>query len=121
MEKSGRAAYTGETFGRQDQSPRGMLARYRMFDGYNAWCNERLYDAAAQIADPDYRTDRGVFFKSLHGTLNHLLVGDRIWMRRFSGQGEAPRGSMRSSTTISHSYAWRGALKTNASAIKLGL
>jgi uncharacterized damage-inducible protein DinB len=67
-----------------------MLARYRMFAGYNAWCNERLYDAAAQIADPDYRTDRGVFFKSLHGTLNHLLVGDRIWMRRFSGQGEPP-------------------------------
>ena len=66
-----------------------MLARYRMFAGYNAWCNERLYDAAAQIADPDYRTDCGVFFKSLHGTLNHLLVGDRIWMRRFTGQGEA--------------------------------
>jgi uncharacterized damage-inducible protein DinB len=98
-----------------------MLARYRMFAGYNAWCNERLYGAAAQIADPDYRTDRGVYFKSLHGTLNHLLVGDRIWMRRFTGQGEAARGSMRSSTTISHSYVWRGALKTNASAITLGL
>ena len=55
-----------------------MLARYRMFASYNAWCNECLYGAAAQIADPDYRTDRGVFFKSLHGTLNHLLVGDRI-------------------------------------------
>ena len=67
-----------------------MLARYRMFAGYNAWCNERLYDTAAQVADTDYRTDRGAFFKSLHGTLNHLLVGDRIWMRRFTGQGEAP-------------------------------
>jgi uncharacterized damage-inducible protein DinB len=55
-----------------------MLTRYRMFAGYNAWCNERLHDAAAQIADRDYLTDRGAFFKSLHGTLNHLLVGDRI-------------------------------------------
>ena len=69
-----------------------MLARYRMFAGYNAWCNERLYDATTQVTDADYRANRGAFFRSLHGTLNHLLVGDRIWMRRFTGQGEAPPG-----------------------------
>jgi uncharacterized damage-inducible protein DinB len=67
-----------------------MLSRYQMFAGYNAWCNERLYQAAAEIPDADYRANRGAFFKSLHGTLNHLLVGDRIWMRRFTGQGEVP-------------------------------
>jgi uncharacterized damage-inducible protein DinB len=67
-----------------------MKARYRMFAGYNAWCNERLYDAAATVSDADYRADRGAFFKSLHGTLNHLLVADRIWMRRFTGAGEQP-------------------------------
>jgi uncharacterized damage-inducible protein DinB len=67
-----------------------MKARYRMFAGYNAWCNERLFAAAAKVADADYRTDRGAFFKSLHGTLNHLLVGDRIWMKRFTGAGEQP-------------------------------
>jgi uncharacterized damage-inducible protein DinB len=71
---------------------RSMLARYRMFAGYNAWCNKRLYDATARVADADYRADRGAFFKSLHGTLNHLLIGDRIWMRRFTGQGETPPG-----------------------------
>lgn len=65
-----------------------MLARYQMFAGYNAWCNERLYEAAARIPDADYRANRGAFFKSLHGTLNHLLVGDRIWLRRFTGHGE---------------------------------
>jgi uncharacterized damage-inducible protein DinB len=68
-----------------------MISRYRMFAGYNAWCNDRLYDAAASVSDADYRADRGVFFKSLHGTLNHLLVGDRIWMRRFTGVGELPK------------------------------
>jgi uncharacterized damage-inducible protein DinB len=67
-----------------------MKSRYRMFAGYNAWCNERLYDAASRVSDADYRADRGAFFKSLHGTLNHLLVGDRIWMRRFTGAGELP-------------------------------
>ena len=69
-----------------------MLARYRMFAGYNAWCNERLYEAAAQIPDAEYRADRGAYFRSLHGTLNHLLVGDRIWMRRFTARGEVPPG-----------------------------
>jgi uncharacterized damage-inducible protein DinB len=67
-----------------------MKSRYRMFAGYNAWCNERLYEAAALVPDADYRADRGAFFKSLHGTLNHLLVTDRIWMKRFTGVGEAP-------------------------------
>jgi uncharacterized damage-inducible protein DinB len=67
-----------------------MKSRYQMFAAYNAWCNERLYDAAATLSDDDYRADRGAFFKSVHGTLNHLLVGDRIWMRRFTGAGEMP-------------------------------
>ena len=69
-----------------------MKSRYQMFAGYNAWCNERLYTAAATGSDADYRADRGAFFKSLHGTLNHLLVSDRIWMRRFTGVGEQPPG-----------------------------
>ncbi len=58
-----------------------MLARY------NAWANARLYDAAAKLPEADYRADRGAFFGSLHGTLNHILVGDRIWMQRFTGEG----------------------------------
>ncbi|MCW5674367.1 MAG: damage-inducible protein DinB [Xanthobacteraceae bacterium] len=64
--------------------------RYKMFAGYNAWANERLYDAAAKLSAEEYRADRGAFFKSMHGTLNHILVADRIWMKRFTGQGEAP-------------------------------
>jgi uncharacterized damage-inducible protein DinB len=67
-----------------------MPSRYPMFAAYNAWCNERLYAAAATVTDADYRANRGAFFKSLNGTLNHLLVGDRIWMERFTGKGEVP-------------------------------
>ncbi len=67
-----------------------MTHRYTTFAGYNAWANGRLYDAAAQLSDADYRADRGVFFRSMHGTLNHLLATDRIWMRRFTGSGDAP-------------------------------
>jgi len=65
-----------------------MKAQFEMLAAYNAWVNERLYGAAAKIADADYRADRGAFFGSLHGTLNHLLLGDRIWMHRFTGEGD---------------------------------
>ena len=64
--------------------------RYRMFAGYNEWANARLYDAASKLSDTDYRADRGAFFKSMHGTLNHILAGDRIWLRRFTGEGTHP-------------------------------
>ena len=61
-----------------------------MFAHYNAWANDRLYETAARLSGEQYRADRGAFFKSVHGTLNHLLVTDRIWMQRFTGEGDAP-------------------------------
>lgn len=67
-----------------------MKSHFAMMASYNAWCNERVYDVAAQLSDEDYRADRGAFFKSLHGTLNHILVADRVWLKRFTGEGEAP-------------------------------
>ena len=67
-----------------------MKSTFAMLAGYNAWANARVYDAAAQLSNAEYRADRGAFFKSLHGTLNHLLVADRLWMRRFTGEGDAP-------------------------------
>jgi uncharacterized damage-inducible protein DinB len=67
-----------------------MKTHYTTFAAYNAWANLRLYEAAASLTDPEYRADKGAFFKSLHGTLNHLLATDRIWMQRFTGEGDAP-------------------------------
>ena len=67
-----------------------MKAHFSMFALYNRWANETLYDAVRTIPDADYRALRGAFFGSLHGTLNHILIADRIWMRRFTGTGPAP-------------------------------
>jgi uncharacterized damage-inducible protein DinB len=67
-----------------------MKNHYATFARYNAWANRRLYDAAALLSDAEYHADQGAFFKSMHGTLNHLLATDRIWMKRFTGEGEAP-------------------------------
>jgi uncharacterized damage-inducible protein DinB len=50
----------------------------------------RLFGAALKLPDDAYRRPTGVFFGSLHGTLNHLLLADRIWLKRLTGTGEHP-------------------------------
>jgi len=58
---------------------------------YNAWATRRLLDAVAQLPEADYRRDVGLFFRSIHGTLNHLLVGEQLlWFPRFA-EGVSPR------------------------------
>ncbi len=64
-----------------------MKSHFAMFALYNRWANQRLFAAAEKLSDADYRADRGAFFKSMHGTLNHLLVTDHIWIHRFTGDG----------------------------------
>ena len=52
---------------------------------YHAWTFDVLYAALAPLDDDGYRRDCGLFFKSIHGTLNHLLVGDTVWFGRCAG------------------------------------
>lgn len=67
-----------------------MKAHFLQMAEYNAWANGRLYRMAQALPEDLYRKDVGVYFKSLHGTLNHLLTADRIWMRRLTGAGDHP-------------------------------
>lgn len=64
-----------------------MQEHFAMFARYNQWANRRLYERAAALSDADYRAGRGAFFGSVHATLNHLVLTDRIWMQRFTGEG----------------------------------
>lgn len=75
-----------------EEGPEAMRTTetYRDLAGYNAWSNARLYDAAAALPEADYRADLGAFFGSLHRTLNHVLVGDTIWMARLAGDASPP-------------------------------
>ncbi|MEQ8295481.1 MAG: DinB family protein [Nitratireductor sp.] len=68
-----------------------MKQHFRMMAAYNRWANATLYTAAADLTDAEFSHDTGVFFKSMLGTLNHILVADRIWMKRFTAEGEAPK------------------------------
>jgi uncharacterized damage-inducible protein DinB len=57
----------------------------RTMSEYNRWMNGRMYEACAALPDEQRKRDVGAFFKSIHGTLNHLLLADRVWMGRFTG------------------------------------
>ena len=50
---------------------------------YNRWMNDKLYVVCAAVPDEIRKEDKGAFFRSIHGTLNHLLLADRVWLGRF--------------------------------------
>src|SRR6266566_7958258 len=66
------------------------INQFRQLAAYNRWANSRLYAVALDLSDQGYRLHIGVFSGSLHGTLNHLLLTDRLWLRRLTGEGEHP-------------------------------
>ncbi|PIB50421.1 diguanylate cyclase [Pseudomonas sp. 2588-5] len=51
---------------------------------YNQWMNRKLYDAASTLSDAQLSMDRQAFFGSILGTLNHLALGDTVWLKRFA-------------------------------------
>jgi uncharacterized damage-inducible protein DinB len=57
---------------------------YQLMAEYNCWMNQSLYSVCSEIPDEKRKQDLGAFFKSIHGTLNHLLYGDKAWMGRFT-------------------------------------
>lgn len=65
-----------------------MLEAFKMFARYNRVANERLYEQCAQLDLAEYRRERKGSFGTIHNLLNHILLGDRIWMSRFAGGGK---------------------------------
>ncbi len=62
-----------------------MIEHFRLLAGFNRWANGRVYDAVAALGEADYLKTRAcAFFGSIHGTLNHLLVLDRLWFGRLA-------------------------------------
>ncbi|KAF3978563.1 MAG: damage-inducible protein DinB [Methylococcales symbiont of Iophon sp. n. MRB-2018] len=61
-----------------------MLNELSQLAEYNKLMNHRLYEAASQLSENELKNDRGAFFKSVLGTLNHILVGDIVWLKRFA-------------------------------------
>lgn len=64
-----------------------LFEHFQTMAGYNAWANGEVFAVAAGLPDGEYRKPRSAaFFGSLHGTLNHLLIVDRLWFSRIDGR-----------------------------------
>ena len=71
-----------------------MRDHFLLLARYNVWATCKLFEHVDRLPESDYRRDAGLFFKSVHGTLNHLLVGEhQIWFPRFA-RGESPKRAL---------------------------
>jgi uncharacterized damage-inducible protein DinB len=64
-----------------------ITAHFQILASYNRIANERLFEKCSALSDSEYRMNRAGSFGSIHALLNHVLLGDRIWMSRFEGGG----------------------------------
>jgi len=65
-----------------------LTANLVLYAQYNQQINNNFYGAASQLSAQQLSQDRGAFFESIIGTLNHILLGDIIWLKRFSNHSE---------------------------------
>ncbi|GAB3485253.1 DinB family protein [Marinomonas epiphytica] len=61
-----------------------MKSQFQLMAEYNQWMNNNIYQAASTLSQDDLKKDRGAFFGSILGVLNHITVGDLIWLHRFA-------------------------------------
>lgn len=65
-------------------SDSSVLKQFVLFAEYNRLMNQRIISAAAHLPDEELNKNRSAFFKSILGTLNHIMVGDILWLKRFA-------------------------------------
>ena len=67
-----------------------VKAHFELLATYNQWMNNKVYEAALRLDNTELTKDRGAFFGSILGTLNHIYVGDIIWLKRFASHPTSP-------------------------------
>jgi uncharacterized damage-inducible protein DinB len=65
-----------------------MRDLFILMASYNTWMNANVYRCASELSPEALSEDRDAFFKSILGTLNHLVVADRIWLQRFAAHSD---------------------------------
>lgn len=68
----------------RESNPVNRIEHITLMAGYNQWMNQKVYDAASHLTDAQLLEDRRAFFGSILGTLNHLALGDTVWLKRFA-------------------------------------
>lgn len=61
------------------------LQEVKMLHAYNAWANNRIFDAVQRLTDEQYKKDMKASHGSIHGTLTHMVGAEKIWLERFLG------------------------------------
>src|SRR5690554_5695870 len=82
---------------------------FELLSNYNQWMNSKVYEAAAHLSATDLAKDRGAFFGSILGTLNHIVVGDTVWLKRFAIHPSC-LNSLREVADLSIGSGWIGRL-----------
>lgn len=59
---------------------------FQLMARYNQWFNGQLFEACGELTDRERKADRGAYFRSIHGTLNHILLADKLWLGRLQDQ-----------------------------------
>jgi hypothetical protein len=70
-----------------------QVQQTKLLAAYNRTMNQQLYAVCAELTDSERRRDRQAFFRSIAGTLNHLLLVDRLWFGSFTGKPVRPSDS----------------------------
>ena len=69
-----------------------QIANFQLLANFNKWTNEKIIISCKKLTETEYEKDRGAFFSSIHGTLNHLLVVDRAYIARIKGKNHGLKG-----------------------------
>tara|TARA_B100001964_G_scaffold119797_1_gene133153 strand:+ start:531 stop:1022 length:492 start_codon:yes stop_codon:yes gene_type:complete len=62
------------------------ITNFQLLSNFNTWANAKIFSSCKKLDDTEYKRDRGAFFSSIHGTLNHLLVVDKAYISRIKGK-----------------------------------
>lgn len=80
----GRASFMMTPSRRKGRTAVNRIEHIALMATYNQWMNRKVYDAASTLTHAQLTLDRQAFFGSILGTLNHLMLGDTVWLKRFA-------------------------------------
>lgn len=61
------------------------MKQFEVLARYNIWATQKLTEALLNVSESDFSRPCGLFFNSICGTLNHILVGEHyLWYSRFA-------------------------------------
>ena len=61
------------------------MEQFLLLAKYNRWMNQSIYKTCLAMGQDSVDKNQHSFFSSISKTLNHLLLGDLVWLYRCSG------------------------------------